>query len=366
MKMTLDSKELLKQYEPKPLKVVSTKGQLFGSRFTQCGKYLISGGFDGLIHRWDASTDDFKPLPAIGTPGGWTQALAVDSKLQRLFCGDSWGKLCCWSYADQQPQPRWTIDAAHDGWLRAVAVSSDGKLIATCGLDQRVRVWSADSGERLHEFVGHGEDVFTVAFHSDNNSLVTGDLKGIVKHWDVSTGKHVRDLDAGVLFAEHRLQDVGGVRVMTFSPNESQLVVAGTQPKNGGNVQGVPTILCFDWKSGKLATTLEVGQVGDVYVSDLQFHPGGFMIITTSGNPGTGKLHYQRVTDKTPFFTSSKMPNCKAVSLHPAGFRVAVTATNGGSNGNGRRLTKDGEYAGNTSPIHILDMPKPDVAAAKN
>ncbi|MDA1017653.1 MAG: hypothetical protein O3A00_24740, partial [Planctomycetota bacterium] len=80
-----------------------------------------------------------------------------------------------WPYTEERPQPRWSVDVARDGWLRAVAVSSDGKLIATCGLDQRVRVWSADSGKRLHEFVGHGEDVFTVAFHSDNNSLVTGD-----------------------------------------------------------------------------------------------------------------------------------------------------------------------------------------------
>jgi hypothetical protein len=38
---------------------------------------------------------------------------------------------------------------------------------------------------------------------------------------------------------------------------------------------------------------------------------------------------------------------------------VAVTATSRGSNGNGRQLDKNGEYPGNTSPVHIFDMPKP-------
>lgn len=360
-----DTKELLKRYEPKQLKVLSTERQLFGSRFTPCGKFLISGGFDGLIHRWDATTDEFEPLPAIETHGGWTQAIAVDPASKRLFSGDSWGKLCCWDLVDAQSKPQWTIDAAHESWLRAIAVSADGKLIATCGMDKRVRVRAADSGKLIRDFSGHTDDVFALAFHADNKSVVSGDLQGKIKQWDLSSGQQVREFDAGLLFAAHRLQDVGGVRVLALSPDNSQLVAAGTQPKNGGNVQGVPTILVFDWKSGKLVKTMEVGQASDVYVSDLQFHAAGFLIVTTSGNPGTGKLLYLHIKDQKPFFTSTKMANCKAVSVHPNGLRIAVTAVNRGSNGNGRRLGKDGEYAGNSSPIHIFDMPNPVEAKAE-
>ena len=39
----------------------------------------------------------------------------------------------------------------------------------------------------------------------------------------------------------------------------------------------------------------------------------------------------------------------------PAG--LAIVATNKGSNGNGRRLDENGQYIGNHSPIHILQMP---------
>ena len=56
------------------------------------------------------------------------------------------------------------------------------------------------------------------------------------------------------------------------------------------------------------------------------------------------------------FFVTTKMPHCHSLAVHPNGTRLAVTATNGGSNGNGRQL-KDGEYPGNWSPVHIWEMP---------
>ena len=38
---------------------------------------------------------------------------------------------------------------------------------------------------------------------------------------------------------------------------------------------------------------------------------------------------------------------------HADGKLLAVLATNANSAGNGRRTDKDGEYVGNTSPIHL-------------
>ena len=36
---------------------------------------------------------------------------------------------------------------------------------------------------------------------------------------------------------------------------------------------------------------------------------------------------------------------------------LAVAATNTGSNGNGKRLDKDGNYVGNHSPVHVFALP---------
>ena len=57
-----------------------------------------------------------------------------------------------------------------------------------------------------------------------------------------------------------------------------------------------------------------------------------------------------------PFYSHTKIANCHAVALHPDGRRYAVTATNRNSNGNGRRLDKEGKDPGNVSPVHVFDL----------
>ena len=364
-----DADSLKKRYEPKPVTVIKTEGQVCAARFTPCGRQLVSGGYDGLVHRWDAEADGFPALEPLAGHGGWVQAVDCHPTDPLLFSADSWGRLSAWAFAEESPKPAWSIEEAHDGWIRDLAVSPDGKWLATCGRDQVVRTWKTSRGKRLSEATGHDQDVLCLAIHPDGKTLVTGDLAGRVRQWDRRKKKCIREFDATELHSRLRLQDVGGVRVMTFSPDGNQLFVAGTRPKNGGNVQGVPLVLVFDFKSGKPAgqgksagriepaSRIEMGKTSDVYVRDLVFHADGFVIAVTSGNPGTGQLLFRRLDDDDAFYSTNKLSNCHAVSLRPGDRRFAVTTTNRGSNGNGRRLNKEGEYAGNTSPIHVMEFP---------
>ena len=54
---------------------------------------------------------------------------------------------------------------AHAGWIRAVAVSPDGKLIASVGNDRLVKLWSLADGSPVRELRGHESQVYNVAFH---------------------------------------------------------------------------------------------------------------------------------------------------------------------------------------------------------
>jgi len=343
--------------QPKQVMVLKPDRQMCVLRYSPCGKFLVAGGSDGTIRRWDVSSDPATELPALTGHGGWVQALALHADGQRFFAADSWGQLRCWPLVEKEAKPLWALDQAHAGWIRGLALSSDGKLIATCGTDDKVRLWSTTDGKQQQELAGHPDDIFAVAFHPDGKSLVSGDLKGNVKHWAVASGKCQRDLDARVLYRLDRLQDVGGARCLVFDPTGATLACAGTQPKGGGNVQGVPTILVYDWQSGKLQHKVEVGTDADGFVFDLHFHTDGFIMAVTSGNPGSGKFFFQRPGEAKPFFLTA-LPNCHSLAVHPNGARLTVAATNGGSNGNGRLLDKNKEYPGNWSPLHVYDLAK--------
>ena len=353
-----DSQEQLSRYQPKLAKTVNLDRQMTSLRYSPCGNFLAAGGFDGKVRRFNATSDELPALAALEGHSGWVTAIAFHPDTRRLFSVDSWGQLRAWPYAEESPLPLWIVERAHDGWIRGLAVSADGTTIATCGADKRIRLWSPDDGSLRRELLA-GDDVFCLAFHPQG-ALVSGDLHGAIKEWDLAAGTCAREFDARSMYLYDRIQDVGGVRVLAFDRSGATLVAGGSAPKSGGFVQGSPLVHWYDWTTGSLRHTLKVGADNDGFVYDLHEHGEGVWMAVTSGQPGSGKLLFHTVGGEQPFFVATSMANCHALSVHPNGCRLAVLATNGGSNGNGRRLNNDQEYAGNFSPIHLWDVLRPE------
>ncbi|HET6882331.1 MAG TPA: WD40 repeat domain-containing protein [Pirellulales bacterium] len=352
-----EPQELLKRYQPKLARSINLDRQMTSLRYSPCGKLLAAGGFDGTVRRFDATSDDMVALSSLEGHSGWVTAIAFHPDAQRLFSVDSWGRFSAWPFTETSPAPLYTVPQAHQGWIRGLAVSADGTAIATCGSDQRIRVWSPDDGSLRQELTA-GDDVYALAFHPQG-ALVSGDLHGAIKEWDVAAGKVVREFDARSMYLYDRIQDVGGVRVLAFSRCGTLLVAGGSSPKGGGFVQGAPLIHCYDWTTGVNQHALRPGADNDGFVFDLHELDAGIWMMVSSGQPGSGKLLFHEMGAEQPFFAAANMANCHALAAHPSGSRLAILATNGGSNGNGRRLTGDQEYAGNFSPIHLWDLARP-------
>jgi eukaryotic-like serine/threonine-protein kinase len=86
----------------------------------------------------------------------------------------------------------------HKGAVLAVQTSPDGKLLASAGADQTVRLWDLENNNKLlHTLSGHADRVTAVAFSSDSKVLASVSGDKTIATWDTASGKMLRTLPAG-------------------------------------------------------------------------------------------------------------------------------------------------------------------------
>jgi WD40 repeat protein len=341
--------------EPKPLtnaakelgKPLLPPCQVTRLRFSPDGKIVAAACIDGLVRRWNVAGKEPVELPALTGHSCWVTGLVYGKSM--LATGDSWGRLTSW---DAEGERKWTVETAHDGWLRMIDIAPDGRG-ATCGKDGFVRTWNAD-GKKIGDIVVKSGPL-AICFSPDGKTLLTGDLFGIVREHEPA-GKVVRTFEAKELYKLDRIQDVGGVRCLLFDPAGKTLLVAGAIPTNGANVQCTPLIVAFDRATGKRLWQWKGASENEGFVTDLAWHPDGYLVGSASGQPGQGKVFFLKPGEAAPFFVSAK-PNVHSVAIHPDGSVIAAALTNANNNGNGR--VRGASYLPNVSPIQFWHVPKP-------
>ncbi len=79
----------------------------------------------------------------------------------------------------------------HNGPVYLVRYSSDGKLLASAGIDKLVKLWDTETGREVRQLQGHTETVYALAFAPDGKTLVSGSRDKTVRLWDVASGKEI-------------------------------------------------------------------------------------------------------------------------------------------------------------------------------
>ncbi len=106
----------------------------------------------------------------------------------------------------------------HQAGVVRVALSPDGKTLATATVTGDIVLFDAATGKELKRLGNHGGDVLSLAFDEDGQLLASAGLDGTAKMWNLRSGKTV-----------HSLNGMGPVAA-AFSPDGKLLAtVHGTE-----------------------------------------------------------------------------------------------------------------------------------------
>ncbi|KIO04624.1 hypothetical protein M404DRAFT_544679 [Pisolithus tinctorius Marx 270] len=150
----------------------------------------------------------------------------------------------------------------HAGGVQSVGFSPDGKKIVSGSHDKTVRIWDAEKGVQIGEpLQGHAAWIWSVGFSPDGKRVVSGSDDNTVRIWDVERGVQV----GGPLQGHD-----GWVQSVRFSP-DGKRIVSGSNDK---------TLRIWDAERGVQIGKPLQGHSG--WVQSVGFSPDGKRIVSGS------------------------------------------------------------------------------------
>jgi WD40 repeat protein len=109
------------------------------------------------------------------------------------------------------------VITGHKDAIYSMALSPDGKVLATGGYDQKIKLWDVATGKELKTLSGHNGCVYDLAFRPDGRILASAAADRTVKLWDAVTGERRDTLS----------QSLKEVYAVTFTPDGKHLLAGG-------------------------------------------------------------------------------------------------------------------------------------------
>ncbi|TVQ04654.1 MAG: WD40 repeat domain-containing protein, partial [Planctomycetaceae bacterium] len=265
----LESRELM-NYQP--------HGAVLSIDYSSDGQRVVTVGADHSVKVWFRAEANGRWVSEEKLIGEHVGAVTVakfvqlDSELGIVSGGED-GRAMWWV----RGQEGWGREGewdAHTEPIRQIAISPDGRLIATAAEDNEVRVWNHADRSLLHALKDHRGPVLGLAFSRDSRRLVSGGGDNQAVVWELATG------EPSMRLVGHSAP----ISAVGFSPDGWRVIT--------GSDDG--TIKLWDVRAVARGARREISELLSVRghsreVTDVEFDPSGKQVLSV-GRDGRALL----------------------------------------------------------------------------
>ena len=226
-------------------KDIRDRGTMYPSAMSPNGQRIaVSFYGSGRVSIFDTATgrEIAGHRSAHGSP---ITALSFSDDGAELATADTEGTIKIW--ADPQKltskSPELRTLKGHQGRIRSVVFSRDGKRLLSISADKTARVWDPETAGAAIRRLDRAGSSFGARFSPDGQLIALADGGRSVRLWDTATGRLVRELSA---------DNKASVSSVAFSPNDRRLLAVGY-----GGKADVSYVGLWDIAAGKESVRLQ-------------------------------------------------------------------------------------------------------------
>jgi WD40 repeat protein len=258
---------------------------------------------DHRVRAYDAETGQER-FP-LWRHAGAVQSVAVSPDGRTIATSSADQTVSFWDlggWRPGEPSQPFRILEGHTDEVWSLAFSPDGKLLATGGIDGQLFLWDTASGRKVTDLAGHSPAWSSVTFSPDGRIVAAGGKDGTINRWDAATGQPKEPP-----WSWH----VGAVRPVAYSPDGRLLASGGKDA----------TVQLLHAVTGRRRHVFR----GSTFFTNLAFSPDGRTLAAVDEAP-SATLRLWDLETKAERALIGHTGHILGLAFDPAGGRVATAS----------------------------------------